>query len=296
MRRFLYGIIGIMLKEYQNYIFDLYGTLIDISTNERSKSMWKIMRDFYNVYGCVWKRKRLRDAFFLFDAGERQKLRVLTGVERPEIKLERVFAKLLFEGCPHYECSMSINGVRVDEYRKRYETDIEGVISEVSLSDWAVATANLFRVSSRDYIHPYEDTIETLNALRQRGKKVYLLSNAAKIFTLPEIEATGLASCFDKMYISSDYGIMKPEKEFLLRLINDEALDPSQTVMVGNEISSDVAVAVRCGIHGIYLNTAGLSLNKAKKAIEALRKEENTDERISTDIILSGKISELLMS
>ncbi len=296
MRRFLYGIIVNMLREYDNYIFDLYGTLIDISTDEHSKKMWKIMRDFYNAYGCVWKSKRLCDAFFLYDSGERQKLRVQTGVERPEIKLERVFARLLFEGCPHYACSMSIGGIRVDDLRKRYETDIEGVISEVSQSDWVVAAANLFRVSSRDYIHPYEDTIETLKALRQRGKKVYLLSNAAKIFTMPEIEATGLAECFDKMYISSDYGIMKPEKEFLQILLDEEALDPSQTVMVGNEISSDVAVAIRCGVHGIYLNTAGWSINKAEKTIEKLRKEENTDSRINTDIIVSGRISELLIS
>lgn len=27
------------MKEYRNYIFDLYGTLIDISTNERKPSL-----------------------------------------------------------------------------------------------------------------------------------------------------------------------------------------------------------------------------------------------------------------
>ena len=29
---------------YQNYIFDLYGTLVDIRTNERKPSLWNIWR------------------------------------------------------------------------------------------------------------------------------------------------------------------------------------------------------------------------------------------------------------
>ncbi len=282
------------MKEYKNYVFDLYGTLIDIRTDEHSKALWKTMRDFYNVYGCRWKYRRLRDTFFLYDAGERQKLRIQKGIGRPEIKLERVFAKLLFEGCPHYPCSMKINGNSLEDLRIRYEKDIEGVISEVAGSDWAVAVANLFRVRSRDYLRLYSDTADTLAALKERGKKVYLLSNAQRIFTLPEIEETGLNEYFDKMYISSDYEIMKPEKDYFLRLIDDESLDPKETVMVGNEIGSDVAIALRSGVNAVFLNTGGLSHSKASKEIKALRKELNVSDDINTDIIVSGRISGLL--
>ena len=35
-----------MKKQYDNYIFDLYGTLIDIHTDEERKGLWKEMADY----------------------------------------------------------------------------------------------------------------------------------------------------------------------------------------------------------------------------------------------------------
>lgn len=280
--------------KYKNYIFDLYGTLLDIHTDEQSKELWKIMRDFFNVYGCEWKQKPLRDAFFLYDAGERQRLAVLTGVKKPEIKIERVFARLLFEGGGHHSCSLTIGGIDVDNLRKKYKEDIEGVISSVAESEWAVACANIFRTASREYVSLYPNTMETLKALKEKGCKLYLLSNAQKIFTYPEIEAFGLQDILDKIYISSDYGIMKPEKDFLNKLMTEENLVPEETVLVGNEIESDVSVALKCGIHSICLNTFGLKKGEIKKRVADVLKAEKASDELSPVIIKSGDIGEIL--
>ena len=281
-------------KQYRNYIFDLYGTLLDISTDEHDLKMWGILRDFYNAYGCEWKKKRLRDTFFLYDAGERQRLRVTTGVGKPEIKLERVFARLLLEGCPYHASSMKIAGTDIDALRERYKTDIEGVLTLVSASEWATAAANLFRTASRKYIHPYPTTIATLNTLKERGCRLYLLSNAQRIFTMPEIEAFDLQNILDKLYISSDYGMMKPEPDFLKQLMSDEDIIPEETVMVGNEIESDVAIAVRCGIHSIYLNTFDYSKKETNRRIANLLRAEHASEDLTPEIILSGDIAKML--
>jgi len=280
--------------KYKNYIFDLYGTLLDIHTDEQSKELWKIMRDFYNVYGCEWKQKPLRDAFLLYDAGERQRLAVLTGVKKPEIKIERVFARLLFEGGGHHSCSLTIGGIDVDNLRKKYKEDIEGVISSVAESEWAVACANIFRTASREYVSLYPNTMETLKALKEKGCMLYLLSNAQKIFTYPEIEAFGLQDILDKIYISSDYGMMKPEPDFLNKLLSEEGLKSEETVMVGNEIESDVSVALKCGIHSICLNTFGLKKGEIKKRVADVLKAENASDELMPMIIKSGDIGEIL--
>ena len=279
---------------YRNYIFDLYGTLLDIRTDEHSKKCWHIMRGFYNAYGCEWKQKPLRDAFFLYDAAERQHLSVLTGVKKPEIRIERVFSRLLFEGAGHHSCSLPIAGSEPDSLRKQYREDPEAVLHKVADSEWAAACANLFRTASREYIRLYPNTIETLKALRGNGCRLYLLSNAQKIFTLPEIEAFGLQDILDKIYISSDYGMMKPEAEFLDKLMSAEGLDPEETVMVGNEIESDVAIALRGGIRSIFLNTFGLKKKEISRRIsEALRTEKAPDE-LTPLIIRSGNIGEII--
>ena len=282
------------MKNYRNYVFDLYGTLLDIRTDERSPKLWKIMKNFYNSYGCEWKKKRMRDAFFLYDAGERQRQRVLTGILQPEIRIERVFARLLFEGCPSHSCGFSISGIPVDELRERYKTDIDGVLSITEKSDWVVSVANLFRTVSRKYVRPYADTISTLNSLKKCGCRLYLLSNAQRLYTMPEIETTGLDRVLDKIYISSDYGMMKPEKEYMQILLREEGLDPKETVMVGNEIESDIAIALRCGIHSIYLNTFNYSSKETARRLNRLITGESSSEDLYPYIVSSGRIAEIL--
>lgn len=39
---------------YRNYIFDLYGTLVDIHTDEEKEALWEEMADAYKKAGCSW--------------------------------------------------------------------------------------------------------------------------------------------------------------------------------------------------------------------------------------------------
>mgnify|MGYP006914958830 CR=1 FL=1 len=45
---------------YRNFIFDLYGTLVDIHTNEYKPSLWKKMALFYSFQGAAYTGKELR--------------------------------------------------------------------------------------------------------------------------------------------------------------------------------------------------------------------------------------------
>ena len=40
---------------YQNYIFDLYGTLVDIHTNEKKAYLWKKMSLFFGMKGAAYE-------------------------------------------------------------------------------------------------------------------------------------------------------------------------------------------------------------------------------------------------
>lgn len=39
---------------YSNYIFDLYGTLIDINTDESSNEFWYKLSLFYSFKGAIY--------------------------------------------------------------------------------------------------------------------------------------------------------------------------------------------------------------------------------------------------
>ena len=57
----------------------------------------------------------------------------------------------------------------------------------------------------------YDGVIELLDLLKKKNKKIYLLSNAQRIFTLYEMNILGIHKYFDGIYFSSDYNVCKPD-------------------------------------------------------------------------------------
>ena len=39
---------------YDNYVFDLYGTLVDIHTEENDAKVWEKLSLFYGFYGALY--------------------------------------------------------------------------------------------------------------------------------------------------------------------------------------------------------------------------------------------------
>ena len=65
---------------------------------------------------------------------------------------------------------------------------------------------------------------------------------------------TGLIPYFDGILISSDEGCMKPDPEFYNICCERYHLQKSESVMIGNELMSDMAGAKAAGIDGFFIN------------------------------------------
>ena len=48
---------------YDNYIFDLYGTLVDIHTDESDTAIWEKLAMFYGYYGALYEAKELKERY-----------------------------------------------------------------------------------------------------------------------------------------------------------------------------------------------------------------------------------------
>ncbi len=228
-----------------NYVFDLYGTLIDIKTDEADPRLWKSLADIYRRYGAFYTPTGLRSSFLKIEASMRAKTAARLGTSFPEIKLEHVFGKLYMD---------AENSVSAEEHTNNMET-------------WLFGIANTFRAMSIRKIRLFPGAQCLLKSLRKKGNHVYLLSNAQAIFTIPEIEYLGLSSMFDAIFLSSDHDLCKPDPRFLDKLILQQGLDKSETIMVGNEPRADMGMAALCGVHGILLNSCGLKPDVVKAQI-----------------------------
>lgn len=209
---------------YQNYIFDLYGTLIDIRTDEYSKNFYKKYVKWLKKQRYFFEWKLFYRLYTSIERQYRENARQESEFIKPEICVDDVFRKV-FEA-------------------KGYKVSDQEI----------VRLCENFRSISLIHMCLFPDTIACLDGLKKAGKKIYLLSNAQRSFTWAELEHTGLVPYFDGILISSDEGCMKPDPEFYNICCERYGLDKSQSIMIGNELKSDMVGAKAAGIDGFYIN------------------------------------------
>ena len=73
---------------YKNYIFDLYGTLVDINTDEDKSELWDKLSLFYSLKGAKYKAKELKD---LYSEKVKKELELINDTKYPDFSLEKVF-------------------------------------------------------------------------------------------------------------------------------------------------------------------------------------------------------------
>jgi putative hydrolase of the HAD superfamily len=209
---------------YKNYIFDLYGTLIDIHTDEYSKNFFKKYAKWLRKQGFSFEWKLFYKLYTSLEHEYRAKAMIDGEYTNPEIQIEYVFKDVF-----------AMNGYDISD-------------------EQTLMLCEGFRRISLIYLSLFDDTINCLEGLRKAGKNIYLLSNAQRSFTWQELCLTGLVPYFDGILISSDEGCMKPDTKFYDICCERYSLDKSECIMIGNELKSDMAGAKASGIDGFYIN------------------------------------------
>lgn len=217
-------------EKYAAFVFDLYGTLVDIRTNESKPGLWRKLSELYSSLGAHYSPAELKKSYFLMVRQSAEQVQA-EGVRNygesflGEADLTAVFQALLYE-----------KGVSCSREK-------------------AELIANFFRMLSREKLKLYAGVEETLRRLRKMGKGVFLLSNAQSDFTRPEIELLGLTDCFDGILISSEEGCRKPSPVFFRRLMERYGLMPEKCLMMGNDVNTDIQGAGAVGMDTFYIHT-----------------------------------------
>ena len=209
---------------YPNLIFDLYGTLVDIHTDENAL-VWEKTALFFGYYGARYTPEGLCEAF-------RQAMRAREAAAGQS-----------------YECypDIPVEGVMAELFRGKGITENADALG--------MQAAQLFRISATEYIRLYPGVREALTHLRQQGYRLYLLSNAQRAFTAFELRHLDMFGLFDAIYLSSDYGCRKPDLRFFRALLQDARLTPAHCLMIGNDRDTDIAGAKAAGMATLYLHT-----------------------------------------
>ena len=209
---------------FTDLVFDLYGTLVDIHTEENDL-VWEKTALYFGYYGAPYTGDTLKTDF----------QSVMTEKESVSGQSYEVYPDI------------PIESVMADLFRAK------GVHEHADALGFQAA--QVFRVASTDYIRVYDGVFDALEKLRRLGFRLWLLSNAQRSFTAYELRHLGLVEQFDGIYLSSDYQCRKPDIRFYQALLNEQRLDPNRCLMIGNDRETDIAGAKAAGLGTLYMHT-----------------------------------------
>lgn len=209
--------------KYQNCIFDLYGTLADIRTDEMLPDLWEEMTALYREQGADYSQDEMCSGYFRIARQMEQEMKCRFAY--PEIKIEEVFRQLF--------CDKGVDPA----------------------PELCIHVGQRFRKSSLEYIRLYDGAYELLKTLRRGGQGVWLLSNAQRIFTEPELHGLGIYDLFDSICLSSDYGCKKPDRCFYNALLQEHSIPTETAIMIGNDAACDIYGAQSVGLSTLYIHT-----------------------------------------
>jgi putative hydrolase of the HAD superfamily len=209
------------VPKIQAIVFDLYGTLIDISTNEDKNELYNFLSLYLQYYDINIPAGKLKAAF------ESEKAANLNSRHErfPEVNFQEIFEKIL----------------------KR----------EGSTNSYLVKSCcKLFRILSRERFQLFPDSIPVLKEIKKDGYTMGLVSNAQKVFTANEIRILGIEQYFKHMVFSTRYGITKPDRRLFIIACAMLNVPPENAIYIGDNPYNDVIGAKEIGMTSILLSRA----------------------------------------
>ncbi len=227
-------------------LFDIYGTLIDIVTDEGDIQAYDALSkwlEYKYIYLSADQIKWLYHEEFV------RRL----GLEEDRTRAETdIFKSIINE----FES-------RLSEHKELYpDADVREVFKSIilkfttrtpeELSHLSSDLAHLFRASTRKRIFLYPTVKPSLDQM-QKKYRLGIVSNAQEAFTMPELALYDLARYFETIVLSSEVGVKKPNSRIFTRALSDLKVKPEETVFVGNDMFADMMGASRLGMKTIYI-------------------------------------------
>lgn len=100
---------------------------------------------------------------------------------------------------------------------------------------------------------PMDGSLETLDALKNRGYKIAIASNATPNYERV-LSDLGIVERVDAVFLSDVVGYAKPDPRFFHFILEQMKAVPEETVHVGNSYWHDIIGAKRVGILPIYFD------------------------------------------
>jgi putative hydrolase of the HAD superfamily len=205
-------------KSYKNIYFDLDNTLWDFHSNSK-----QTLTDLIDKHLPQLKPNLAEFLIFFYEINDRLWLQYRNG-ELPKVVLRN----------------------------KRFSD---------TLKLMGIDDGELAKIFGDDYINesPYKtilfpNTHETLEYLKGKGYRMFLLTNGFLEVQVIKIRESKLEPFFEKMITSEEAGYQKPHQKIFEHALKTVNAKKAESIMIGDDLDNDIFGAKRFGMDTVFFN------------------------------------------
>ncbi len=147
---------------------------------------------------------------------------------------------------------------RLDLDRARHEVVVAAFRSlGLDAVDVALRISTAYATARHERIRPFDEAVDTVRWLRERGCRLALLTNGAELAQRKKIERFELAALFDVVLIEGALGYGKPDPRVYHTALDALGTPAHEAWMVGDNLEWDVGGPQKLGIVGIWIDGKG---------------------------------------
>jgi len=202
-------------------IFDLYGTMIDIRTDEEDQCIYNMLSRYLSYHMINITPEELRSEYF----GNIQRNMTKSKEIYPEVDIYKIFFDILYR-----------------YGRKRYH------------KNFIIDIAMLFRSLTIRHFGVFDGLYDALGTIVKKYKTA-IVSDAQWVFAEPEMAMLGLDQFFEQRILSSRIGYKKPDSRLFHLAAQKLGVKPENTIYIGDNPEKDAVGAKKAGMRYIMFNS-----------------------------------------
>lgn len=207
------------MSKIRAVIFDCYGTLVDIRTDERKDEVFYYLALYLQYYGATIGAEELKAVVAL----EKERSLKTSGERYPEVDLENVFKTILGR-------------------------------AGFTNSFLAESCCKLKRLLSRERFQLFPDSLPVLREMKRDGYPLAMVSDAQKVYCFEEAKMLGLNQFFDHFIVSTHFGFKKPDPRLFAIACDLLEIPPTEAVYVGDSFERDIKGPKQIGMQVILVD------------------------------------------
>lgn len=236
-------------------LFDFYGTLVDIKTEDWGDDAMRGVAYFLRYRGLPLRRAELRDR--AREALQRQ----IDGSTQAHFQfdLALMWRNVIEESSPDLVASLGPDG----------------------LVPFSQSLATIQRSQSRVRFELVSGAIETLEALAE-NYRLGVMSDGQGAFVRAELRELGISRYFDVVVVGGDHGYRKPDPRLFRHAIEQLGIAATSSVYVGTDPELDARASDVIGMHPVLVGHSSVPQELAGVPVRPVRELSHVPDAVES--------------